>query len=135
MADRVVRASDMTGVGTTYRVHPVRVDIEYTAGRMIAFPNPEELHIRVGEGVEWDFRYTGGADLMVEEILIELPKGAPFSKTSLRAKKPISPRQRVLTGAAAAVDGEYRCEYTIRCLNSFKSEVAKGRAKIVVTPG
>jgi hypothetical protein len=134
MADRVVRASDLTGVGTTYRVHPIRIDIEYSAGRMLLIPNPEELRIRSGEGVEWDFRYTGGANLMIEEIIIELPKGAPFQKAVLRAKKPTAPRHRVLTGAAAAVSDDWVGNYTIRCLNSFKSEVAGGGARIVVSP-
>ena len=134
MADRVVRASDMTGVGTTYRVHPIRVDIEYSAGRMLLIPNPEELRIRSGEGVEWDFRYTGGADLMIEEIIIELPKGTPFTKTQFRAKKPTAPRHRVLTGAATVVASEFTAAYSVRCLNSFKSEVASGRARIVISP-
>ncbi|HEU5163289.1 MAG TPA: hypothetical protein VFV54_09115, partial [Thermoanaerobaculia bacterium] len=101
---------------------------------MLLIPNPEELRIRSGEGVEWDFRYTGGADLMIDEIIIELPKGAPFPKALFRAKKPTAPRHRVLTGAANVVAGEFRAEYSIRCLNSFKSEVASGRARIVVSP-
>jgi hypothetical protein len=130
MADRVVRASDMTGVSTNFRIHPIRIDIEYSAGRMILFPNPEEIQIRMGEGVEWDFRYTGGADLMIEEIVIELPKGAPFQKTQFRAKKPTAPRHRVFSGAANG--SEFRGEYSIRCLNSFKSQVAAGKARIVV---
>jgi hypothetical protein len=131
MADRVVRASDLTGVATTFRIHPIRVDIEYSAGRMLVHPNPEEIHIRAGEGVEWDFRYTGGADLMIEEIVVELPKSSPFHKAQFRAKKPTAPRHRVFSGAA--VNGaEFRGEYSIRCLNSFKSLVAATKARLVV---
>ncbi|HEY0593398.1 MAG TPA: hypothetical protein VGF40_16615 [Thermoanaerobaculia bacterium] len=130
MADRVIRASDLTGVATSFRIHPIRVDVEYSAGRMLVHPNPEELRIRVGEGVEWDFRYSGGADLMIEEIVVELPKGSPFEKALFRAKKPTAPRHRVLSGAATG--NGFHGEYSIRCLNSFKSEVAAARARLVV---
>lgn len=129
-ADRVVRASDLTGVATSFRIHPIRIDIEYSAGRMLVHPNPEEIRIRAGEGVEWDFRYSGGADLMIEEIVVELPKGSPFSKSLFRAKKPTAPRHRVLSGEASG--GEFRGDYSIRCLNSFKSEVASAKACLVV---
>ncbi len=130
MADRVIRPSDMTGISTNFRIHPIRVDIEYSAGRMLMHPNPEELRIRVGEGVEWDFRYTGGADLMIEEIVVELPKGSPFAKAQFHAKKPTAPRHRVFSGPANGT--EFRGEYSIRCLNSFKSEVATVKARLVV---
>ena len=71
---------------------------------------------------------------MIEEIIIDLPKASPFSKAQFRAKKPTAPRHRVLTGAAASVASEFSGEYSIRCLNQFKSEVANGKARIVVVP-
>ncbi|MGH9459568.1 MAG: hypothetical protein ACRD2J_18180, partial [Thermoanaerobaculia bacterium] len=131
MADREVRASDLSGVGMGYRVHPVRVDIEYSGGRALIHLNPEESTIRAGEAIEWDFRYSGGADLMVDEIVIEFPKPSPFGKTILRAKKPNSPRHKQMSGPSGKTTG--RIEYTIRCLNSFKSEVASAKLRLVIT--
>lgn len=130
-ADRIVRPSDMA-VDSSVRHHPVRIDIEYSAGRTVMIMHPEELIMRPGEGIEWDFRYTGGADLMVEEILIEFPKPSPFGKPSIRAKKPSSQRHRQLSGPAA--DATVRLEYIIRAINAFKTEVAIARPRLVIEP-
>jgi hypothetical protein len=132
MADREVRRSDMSNVEEAIRTHPIRIDIEYSAGRTLVQLSPEELEIRAGDGVEWDFWYSGGADLMVDEVMIEFPKPSPFGKASFKAKKPNSPRHRELSGPAHLKNGEQRFEYTIRCLNSFKTEVASARPRLVI---
>lgn len=134
MADREVRASDLTGVGMGFRIHPVRVDVEYSGGRTLILPKPEELAIRAGEGIEWDFRYSGGADLMVDEMVIEFPKPSPFAKQTLRTKKPSSPRHKVASGVSDDVTETLRIEYLIRCTNSFKSEMASARPRLVIEP-
>lgn len=133
-ADRLVRPGDLTGLGEAIRTHPVRIDIEYSAGRTLIMLNPEELTIRAGDGVEWDFRYFGGADLMVDEVVIEFPKPSPFTKGSFREKKLSAPRHRQLSGPAADTDIELRIEYSIRCFNSFKTEVASLRPRLIVKP-
>jgi len=95
---------------------------------------PSEVSIRRGDGVEWDFRYLGGADVIVEDVVIEFGKPAPFSKTSFKSQKPGSARpHRLLSGATipAAVPG--RATYTIRCLNHYKTEVAKAASTLVIT--
>jgi hypothetical protein len=130
----MVRPSDLTGMGMAIRTHPVRIDIEYSAGRIEVQLNPEELTIGAGDGVEWDFRYFGGADLMVEEVLIEFPKPSPFSKTSFREKKLSAPRHRQLSGPASDTDIELRIQYSIRCFNSFKNEVVALRPRLIVKP-
>jgi hypothetical protein len=132
MADREVRRSDMSNVEEAIRTHPIRIDIEYSAGRTLVQLSPEELEIRAGDGIEWDFWYSGGADLMVDEVVIEFPKPSPFGKSSFKAKKPNSPRHRELSGPARLNNGEQRYEYTIRCLNSFKTEVASARPRLVI---
>jgi hypothetical protein len=132
MADREVRRSDMSNVEEAIRTHPIRIDIEYSAGRTLVQLSPEELEIRAGDGIEWDFWYYGGADLMVDEVVIEFPKPSPFVKASFKAKKPNSPRHRELSGPAHLNNGKQRYEYTIRCLNSFKTEVASARPRLVI---
>jgi hypothetical protein len=132
MADREVRRSDMSNVEEAIRTHPIRIDIEYSAGRTLVQLSPEELEIRAGDGIEWDFWYYGGADLMVDEVVIEFPKPSPFGKSSFKAKKPNSPRHRELSGPAHLSNGEQRYEYTIRCINSFKTEVASARPRLVI---
>lgn len=118
----------------TYRLHPVRVEIEYSAGRMLVLSSPDELHIRGGEGIEWDFFYTGGADLMVDEITIEFEKAAVFPKAEIKVKKPSAPRHRVLSGPSGRVESATRIEYTIRVFNSFRTEVALARPRLVIDP-
>jgi len=132
MADREVRRSDMSNIEEAIRTHPIRIDIEYSAGRTLVQLSPEELEIRAGDGIEWDFWYYGGADLMVDEVVIEFTKPSPFVKTSFKAKKPNSPRHRELSGPAHLTNGVQRYEYTIRCLNSFKTEVASARPRLVI---
>ena len=133
MADRVVNPSELTGVGVTFRNHPVRVEIEYSAGRMLVLPSPDELTIKDGEGIEWDFRYMGGADVMVDEIVVEFSKPAPFAKASMRMKKPGFGRpHRILSGPASVGGKTTRLTYTIRCYNSFKTEVAVGKPRLVI---
>jgi len=56
------------------RTVPVRIDIEAGGGRIYLTINPNDTTLKVGEGIEWDFRYLGGADVVIEEMIIEFAK-------------------------------------------------------------
>jgi hypothetical protein len=127
-SDRLIRHEDLAAPAT--RTVPVRIDIEYSAGRVYVLVSPMEVSLRANEGIEWDIRYLGGADVMVDEVVIELEKPSPFGQTVFRCKKPgIGRPQRQLSGGASA--GTRRIQYTIRAINQFKTEL--GAAKPYVT--
>jgi hypothetical protein len=133
-SDRLVREEDLVGSQTSIRTYPVRVDIEFNAGRTGIHIVPESLTIRPGEGIEWDFRYLGGTDALAEEIIIEFHKPSPFPKSVFKSKNPGTARpHRQLSGAAtnAAVGHEFT--YTIRCINLVKAELAVARPNLVVS--
>lgn len=116
-----------------YRTLPVRVDIEQAAGRTIIVPNPQELTLRSGEGIEWDFRYINGSDVVVQEVTLEFVKPAPFVKTSFRSAKPGSARpHRLVSGQSQPGSAGHRFEYVVRCLNILKNEIAIARLAVSV---
>jgi hypothetical protein len=132
-SDRLVHPEDVEAAGSTLRTYPVRVDIEQGAGRVFISVNPEQVTIHPGEGIEWDFRYVGGADVVVDEVIIEFEKPSPFSRTSFKSQKPGSARpHRQISGAASKASVGRQIEYTIRCMNPFKSELAKTRPRVTV---
>lgn len=117
----------------SYRTVPVRIDIEQSAGRTIILPNPLELTMRNGEGIEWDFRYINGSDVVVQEITIDFPKPAPFLKTAFRSVKPGSARpHRLISGQSQQASAGRRYEYVVRCLNILKTEIANERLYVTV---
>src|SRR5205823_5006457 len=62
-SDRLIRPEELHKLAV--RTVPVRVDIEQGGGRVFISINPLEATLRPGEGIEWDFRYFGGADVKV----------------------------------------------------------------------
>ncbi len=130
-SDRLIRPEDVTDFVT--RTVPVRVDIEQGGGRVLLSANPEEVLLRAGEGIEWDFRYIGGADVTVDEILVEFDKPAPFSHAAFRSRKPGPARpHRQLSGAAQKSAAGKRVRYTIRAMSPFKTELATTRLHVTV---
>ncbi len=122
-SDRLIRPEDVTDFVT--RTVPIRVDVEQAGGRVFLRVNPDELAVRPGEGIEWDFRYLGGADISVDELTIEFEKPSPFSHLSFRSRKPGSARpHRQLSGAAQKTAVGKRFRYVIRAYNQFKTELA-----------
>jgi hypothetical protein len=110
------------------RTVPVRVDIEQGAGRFYVLPSPGEVTLRPGEGIEWDFRYLGGADVNVEEVVIEFEKPSPFSQAVFKTHKPGGARpHRQLSGPANAAATGKRTQYVIRAINQFRTELANAR--------
>jgi len=122
-SDRLIRPEDVTEFVT--RTVPIRVDVEQGAGRVFISVNPEEVSLRTGEGIEWDFRYLGGADVSVAELIIEFDKPSPFSATTFKSRKPGAARpHRQLSGAVHKSAGAKRFPYTVRAINAFRTELA-----------
>jgi hypothetical protein len=130
-SDRLIRPEDYAV--DSVRTVPVRVDVEQGGGRIYIGINPIEVNLRTGEGIEWDFRYLGGADVTVDEIVIELEKPSPFATTVFRSRKPGTARpHRQISGAAQKAAAGKRVMYTIRAFNAFKTELASTKPAIVV---
>jgi hypothetical protein len=130
-SDRVVGSHELTEFAV--RTAPVRIDIESNGGRIYLEINPNDAKLRVGEGIEWDFRYLGGADVVIEEMIIEFAKPSPFTTTVFRSRRPGAARpHRQLSGPAQASATGKRLSYTVRAFNAFKTEMASATPEIVV---
>lgn len=111
----------------------MRIDVEQGGGRIYLSVNPEEVMVRIAEGIEWDFRYLGGADVTVDELIIEIDRPSPFSSSIFRSRKPgIARPHRQLSGPALKSASGRRSRYTIRAMTPFKSELAVAHAWIVI---
>jgi len=131
-SDRLVAEHELTHFAV--RTVPIRVDVEAAAGRVYLNINPNEVLLKVGEGIEWDFRYLGGADIVVEEMVIEFEKPSPFGQTSFRSRRPGAARpHRQLSGGAQKSAAGKRVQYTIRAFNGFKMELAVARPWVTVS--
>jgi hypothetical protein len=125
-SDRLVGSHELTEFAV--RTVPVRVDVEAGAGKLFLSILPLEVELRVGEGIEWDFRYIGGADVIIDEIGIEFEKPAPFSASTVKSRRPGAARpHRHLSGPAQKAAAGKRVQYTIRAMNAFKTEMAAAR--------
>jgi len=131
-SDRLVAEHELTHIAV--RTVPMRVDVEAAAGRVYLNINPNEVTLKVGEGIEWDFRYLGGADIVVEEMVIEFEKPSPFGQTTFRSRRPGAARpHRQLSGAAQKAATGRRVQYTIRAFNGFKMELANARPWVTIS--
>lgn len=130
-SDRLISAHELTEF--VVRTVPVRVDVEATAGRIYLGINPSEVTLKIGEGIEWDFRYLNGADVIVDELSIEFDKPSPFQQAGFKSRRPGAARpHRQLSGAAQKSATGRRVQYTIRAFNNFKTELAVARPWVSV---
>lgn len=130
-SDRLVSRHELTAFAV--RTAPVRIDVEANAGRISVHIFPENVELRAGEGIEWDFRYLNGADVVIDELIVEFDKPSPFSTTTFRSKRPgINRPHRQLSGPVqkTAVGKQFR--YTVRALNAFRTELASARPAVSV---
>ena len=131
-SDRLVSDHELTEF--VVRTVPVRVDVEAGGGRVFLAINPDEVVLRVGEGIEWDFRYLGGADVIVEELIIEFDRPSPFSTATFKSRRPGAARpHRQLSGAAHKNAAGKRFQYAVRAINSFKTELSSARPWVTIT--
>jgi hypothetical protein len=125
-SDRLIRPEELHE--SVVRTVPVRVDIEQGGGKVFISVNPLEATLRPGEGIEWDFRYLGGADVTVDEIVIEFDRPSPFGTPVFKSRKPGAARpHRQMSGAVTPAAAGKRVPYTIRANTAFKSELANTR--------
>lgn len=130
-SDRLVGSHELTEFAV--RTVPVRVDVEAAGGRIYLLINPNETTLRVGEGIEWDFRYLGGADVIIDELVIEFGRPSPFPSTVFRSRRPGAARpHRQLSGPTQPAASGKRVEYTIRAFNAFKTEMATAKPAVTV---
>jgi len=133
-SDRLVGSHELTEFAV--RTVPVRIDIEAGGGRIYLTINPNETTLKVGEGIEWDFRYLGGADVVIEEMIIEFAKPSPFKTTIFRSRRPGAARpHRQLSGPAQESAAGKHLQYTVRAFNAFKTEMAVAKPALDVTRG
>jgi hypothetical protein len=112
----------------------VRIDIEQGAGRFYVIAYPLEVTVKVGEGIEWDFRYVGGADVTADEVVVEFDKPSPFPQALFRTRKPGGARpHRQLSGGALPAAAGKRIQYTVRAMSGFKTEMAATKIWVNVT--
>jgi hypothetical protein len=131
-SDRLVATHELTEFAV--RTVPVRVDVEAGGGRVFLAINPDEVLLRAGEGIEWDFRYLGGADVIVDELVVEFEKPSPFSQTTFRSRRPGTARpHRQLSGPVAKNAIGKRVRYSIRAINGMKTEMATVQQWVSVT--
>ena len=130
-SDRLVASHELTEFAV--RTVPVRVDVEAAAGRVLLSANPEEVTLRGGEGIEWDFRYLNGADVIVDELVIEFDKPSPFPHSQFRSRRPGTARpHRQLSGAVHGNAAGKRIRYAIRAISPFKTEMAETRPYVSI---
>ena len=131
-SDRLVASHELTEFAV--RTVPVRVDVEAGGGRIFLAANPDDAILKVGEGIEWDFRYVAGADVTVDELVVEFEKPSPFPQSTFKSRRPGTARpHRQLSGAVNKAAAGKRIQYTIRAINSFKTEMAIARPWVTVT--
>lgn len=131
-SDRLVSHDELTEFTT--RTVPVRVDVEAGGGKVFLSIYPMDVTLKPGEGIEWDFRYIGGADVTIDELIVEFDKPSPFSHASFKSRRPGSNRpHRQLSGAVNKNAVGKTIRYTIRAFNAFKMEMATAQPGVAVT--
>lgn len=132
-SDRLLRPEDVTNL-IAVRTVPIRIDIEQGGGRFYVIASPQEVTLKAGEGIEWDFRYLGGADVSADEVVIEFERPSPFPQQVYRTRKPGGARpHRQLSGGALPTAAGKRVQYTVRAMNPFKTEMASTKIWVNVT--
>ena len=115
------------------RVIPCLVHVTQEGGRIVVRAYPPAVEVAPNDAVEWDFRYFGGADVLVTKVIIEIEKPSPFGKSSYRSHKPgnARPHRQVSDLVKERALGSDSV-YTIHVLNAFKTELASGSASVMV---
>lgn len=133
-SDRVLRPDDLENISLpAIRTLPVRVEIEQAVGRTHILVQPSDVAIHAGDGVEWDFRYLGGADTFIDEVVIELPSRSFFGSQKFRSKNPgFSRPHRQLSGRVSDNAAKGPVTYTIRCY-AFGAELASTTARLTIS--
>ena len=109
------------------------VHVEQNAGRIYVHCYPQTATLAPGAAVEWDFRYFGGIDVLVDHVVIEIAKPSPFGKTSYKSTKPGSARpQRQLSDVVGPKSAGTTVEYVVHAVNAYRTELARGKATLEI---
>jgi hypothetical protein len=132
-SDRLIRDEDLAPPKPIKTV-PVLVHVEQNAGRIYVHCYPQTVTLTPGAAVEWDFRYFGGVDVLVDHVVVEIGKPSPFGKAHYKSTKPGSARpHRQLSDLVSAKSLGTTVQYTIHAVNAYRTELAVGRATMEVT--
>lgn len=124
-SDRILHPEHLASLTLpAIRTFPIRVEIEQATGRTHVMIQPSEVTVRPGDGLEWDFRYLGGADTFISEVSIEF-SGHVFAQPKFVSKNPGSARpHRLLSGRLPDGAGKGAHNYRVRCKSLVGTEVA-----------
>lgn len=112
---------------------PVLVHVEQDAGRIFVHCYPSVVTLTPGAAVEWDFRYFGGVDVLVDHVVVEIQKPSPFSKALYKSTKPGSARpHRQMSDLVSAKSVGTTVGYTIHAVNAYRTELAIGKGTMEV---
>jgi hypothetical protein len=132
-SDRLIREEDLAPPKPIKTV-PVLVHVEQNAGRIYVHCYPQLVTLTPGAAVEWDFRYFGGVDVLVDHVVVEIGKPSPFGKPQYKSTKPGSARpHRQMSDLVSAKSVGTTVEYTIHAVNAYRTELASGKATMEIT--
>src|SRR5256885_10033245 len=78
-----------------------------------------EVELRVAEGIEWDFRYIGGADVIIDEIIIEFEKPSRSEEHTSELQSPCNLVCRLLLEKKKKKqERRYQCKHPTRCTST-----------------
>ncbi|MBI2215653.1 MAG: hypothetical protein HYU52_18550 [Acidobacteria bacterium] len=132
-SDRLIRDEDLAPP-KPIKIVPVLVHVEQDAGRIQIHCHPPMVTLTPGAAVEWDFRYFGGVDVLVDHVVVEIGKPSPFGKAHYKSTKPGSARpHRQLSDLVSAKSLGTTVAYTIHAVNAYKTELAVAKGTMEVT--
>jgi hypothetical protein len=132
-SDRLIRDEDLAPPKPIKTV-PVLVHVEQNAGRIYVHCYPQTVTLTPGAAVEWDFRYFGGVDVLVDHVVVEIGKPSPFGKPQYKSTKPGSARpHRQMSDLVSPKSLGTTVEYTIHAVNAYRTELASGKATMEIT--
>ncbi|MFA6956417.1 MAG: hypothetical protein WC538_11150 [Thermoanaerobaculia bacterium] len=132
-SDRLIREEDLAPPKPIKTV-PILVHVEQNAGRIYVHCYPQTVTLTPGAAVEWDFRYFGGVDVMVDHVVVEIGKPSPFGKPQYKSTKPGSARpHRQMSDLVSAKSVGTTVDYTIHAVNANRTELASGKATMEIT--
>lgn len=115
------------------RTVPVRISVETDRGRIHSRVHPSRVTVRPSDGIEWDFRYMHGTDVIVKSVEIILGKKRPISKSKFSSKVPRGSRpHRHFSGEVRKNAAGSTFSYEIRLYDAARRVVSVEKAEISV---
>ncbi|MBW3564081.1 MAG: hypothetical protein KY459_05105 [Acidobacteria bacterium] len=116
------------------RTHTIRIEVLSDDGEIRLLVRPPQLEVAVDDGVEWDFRYHHGTDVIVKNVLIEFGRKKPVAKSKFSSKVPRGYRpHRHFTGQIRSSAAGSKFDYSVQVFDAGKRAVASAKGSIAVT--